>query len=401
MKTAISLILVGASLSLVSCKSDVTNVVSSNAISLAIKPDSLFGVPYQTYSLEARVNGMAQSDIYYTWDFGDSLKSSNGSYTQQHSYAKTGTYPIVVTAFDQFTDTIIAKKQTSAVIHDTLHSITVFPRTGDSAVVVDENGMFTQTLFSYNIKYSSPAPSLYVTYHIIIDGKDSVIKPLYASDGIVVFLNYPKTVKVVVTAVDGSGVSFGKDSSVINYKARPLDAAFLRSMTYVSVHLALDALSIPQFTTPPRSLKIGLPLTDTLPGSNWNGLSFANENNATHQNFYPNFPSVDDAISGSLSGDLTAIPSVAVSVNDTALINGATYPLQWSYTLNNLTLYHITANSVVYAVLGKSLNQFASGVKFSSTLNPYTGVECGNPSQTSFTFPAQTALPFGYVMFSR
>jgi hypothetical protein len=403
MKTAISLILVGASLSLVSCKSEITNVTSSNAISLAIKPDPLVGVPYQTYRIEARVNGIAQSDIYYTWDFGDSVQSKDGNFIQNLSYAKAGTYPIVVTAFDQFADTVIARKQTSAVIHDTLHSITIFPRSGDSAVVVDENGIFTQTVFSYSVSYSSPAPTpLYLTYHIIIDGKDSVIKPPYAVSPIGVFVNSSKTVKVVVTAVDLSGAIFGKDSSVVNYLGKQLDLASLQSMKYISVHLAPDTSTIPQFRSGARSFKIGLPLTDTMPGSNWNGSSFAAANKVSHQKSYPNFPSVDDNISGSVSSDATLIPSVSVLVNDSVSSGNGTAPLQWSYTLSNLKLYHITSNAVIYAVLKTPFNQFVSGFNFFSTLNPYDGVECGNPSQTGFTFPPiEAQTPFGYVMFSR
>lgn len=205
-----------------SCKSDTVTIQDREGAqySLQIKPDTLRLLRYDQGSFVARTNGVAESDVYYHWDFNDSTDNRpSESNSVQHVFLLPGVHVVHATSYDYFTDTLIATGVAYASIRDTAHSLTLHPHAVDTALQVGPNGTFDRQFESdVWVETSRPTPDLLYSWHLISSTIDSAI----THSSITNYLDFdkPGEWKVVVTAYDNLHQLFGADSMTILLRAK-------------------------------------------------------------------------------------------------------------------------------------------------------------------------------------
>ncbi|MBS1903793.1 MAG: PKD domain-containing protein [Bacteroidetes bacterium] len=220
MNIRVLLIYIAALAFLSACKSDpATSTTSNSNNALEVLPSTIHATRYTTVAVSARMNGVAQSDVYYTFDFGDGAGVTPPTGSQiEHFFLTPGTFTVTAKAFDRFRDTLLASTTVPAIVDDTIHWMSVTPHQVDTSVITTDStlrlGILPPVFSAYsNSKYVSS-----VSIHVTTTGLDTVLAPMGAFSQPTLFRL--GTYKIVYSAFDQANNLFGRDSATVTLRKR-------------------------------------------------------------------------------------------------------------------------------------------------------------------------------------
>lgn len=411
----ILMVLALSSMTLVSCSKDPvsTIVVQSANPKLLVVPGSLHGATYTDYTFKARVNGMAESDVYLNWDFGSAdvvgpRKHQIAAETEEVVFSAAGTFAVRVDAFDNFTDTIIDSYSFNAVIDSAPRSVDLLPNSTSFAVLTRASGgpfdalMVKATVnastvgFQYLFHISGPQMDSFVLQ------RDSVLSIQFQNVG-----SYHTSVQVI----DAQGKFYAADSSDYLFTILKPDVAKLQQLRTLSIFVIEDTMtkkdSNGASTFAPTLVKSFSPTVDPGQLITWSGTSFSG-NYANHTKTFSSYrDGTTDIIDGVLSPDLGSITSVQMTFHDSNFMSPNSFvgSRDWGGTANGLQLVANTPTAVIYAVRGAHLADILSGFFYTTVGNmSMYDIRLETTAADQMDFNAAnhpSTLPGVFVIFSK
>jgi hypothetical protein len=399
MKHYFILILLVAALSISGCESDTPSSSSTNSLNkeLEIVPTNITVSRYEEFTIKARMTNIPLSDVYMRYDFGDGRGAMNvGSGGNAfHFYLDTGNYTITITAYDGFTDSLLATKTIPARVNELPHSVKFTSDAIDTIVGTDKYGNLPYITFQ--IKTNAPSP---IVVWNVGDGSPDTTIPYgtslhhrYKSVG---------TYTVTVDVYDNNSTYWGSDTMLCTVKFPNITTAMLTGAKRVTI------IYEPDETSELLGLMKYYPRFET-------GLYFVNDYAMTYS-WYGNTFDVrrklyssdvgtplmhDHHISGKVSTDFRQIDEITVSYFDSITASDDKNINRYGYTLFGLELFAVTSDLIVYRAEYKPLSEFVRNEYFREDFysNGYFGSP--DPHLSSHIVGHTRNPPYAYVAFSR
>jgi hypothetical protein len=317
---------------------------------LLFSPDTLRGDPYEYLAIKARVEGIALSDVYMNWQFPGTLGH------QQHnhivaaqpitdiSYPARGRYTILASVYDVFSDSIVARDSTVALIDSFAKSVSLSPGSIDTGVFQFPDGTVDNP---FDLSVSTSANTDFFTYDFHISGMG--IDTAIHTNGPLLSFAFPLlgAYHISVTVSDIDGRIYGSDSAVYNLKMKSVDPLYFIRMKSAGSVMKFEQSSSASVKLEGISFLLNslIVANDSLDGAIFSQHSF------TLYSIPPKGKRLilsHDSLVANFSGDFSTITSFTVFAHDT---NGSQYG-NYSVTVGDAKLIAITRTLYLYAITG-------------------------------------------------
>lgn len=380
-----------------SCDSGNPSSSGSTAKELEVTPSKTSVGIYEKFTVKARMTNTPLSDVYMKIDLGDGqvVQPVGAGSDISHSYDKTGTYTVTVTAFDSYTDVQIASKTITIIVSDVIPTVTFTRDLIDTTLTTRSDGTLGDITFSY----TTNAPVTKARFHWGDGRMDSL--PYYNPKSM--YYESSGTFKVIVDIYNDKGDYWASDTMTLIIRLPEVTFDMLTTAYNVSVSLAPDGSSpIYQSVKTMRHIDAGLGYQNDTTGKStisWNGNTFTVSRLYIGSDTISSLGDINNIFTGTLSSDLKKLVSMNVSISDSLFSNKIT---RYGYQLSNLELCGVNDEVVIYRAAYRALSSFTSNEYFGAYSNSsYTNASENVSAMLRKCVQSRTDLPYAYVVFTR
>ncbi len=397
----LSLLVLGISLALSSCESDVAT--QSGARKLLLDPTYLDGELYKAYTFRAMVTNVPSDDIRFFWDFDNGNGFNEGNKINSFIYYLPGIYTIRVKAQHYFTDEILGIDSMRADIRPPAMKFELTRHSIDTTLLMNSDGSMAEVL-QFTVNASTPDYLSRVTWDF---GDGTIITD---ANGLSAIHKYTRTgtFTVRVSGKDASGVHLGKDSATVTIRMPLVNFTSITFARGISVFLVIDSTH-PVMLAPlyqnPFAIKMDFK-KDAVSNFSIAENKFTVSIDSTDDvgDSY-RYHSIRDMITGELTADVQSLRSAVVTVNDTGQINRAGNGgcgRHYQFELQDLDLLAVTSTKIVYRSKTSVVNDFVKSIQFSAFKEPNKPAGTFDDLSSGSSNPLEAKLgPYALVVFHR